>query len=135
MAQVRLSAAIRRAMVREALTARPRECCGLLVGHRQSIVAILPMQNVAESPETRFKVDDAAHIEARRLLRRLHPPIEIVGVYHSHPSGPPVPSPVDVAEAHYPDWIHVVIGLGGRRPVLRAFRIVNGRAHRHRLAR
>ena len=135
MAQVRLSAAIRCAIVREALAARPHECCGLLVGRRQTIVAILPMQNVADSTETRFKVDDAAHIEARRMLRRLHPPIEIVGVYHSHPSGAAVPSPVDVAEAHYPDWIHIIVGLGGRRPVLRAFRIVNGRAYQERLAR
>jgi proteasome lid subunit RPN8/RPN11 len=85
------------------------------------------MPNVAAS-DTRFHVDERAHIELRRKLRRLEPPLEIVGVYHSHPAGPPVPSPTDLAEAHYPEWIYVIVGLGRPRAAVRMWSIVGGRA-------
>jgi proteasome lid subunit RPN8/RPN11 len=130
----RLPAAVRRAIVRHAIAARPQECCGFLIGRRRETLAALPMPNVAETPATRFRIDDAAHVEARRLLRRFDPPIEIVGVYHSHPGGAAIPSPVDVAEAYYPDWLYVIVGLGGPRPSLRAFRISHGKARPQRLA-
>ena len=132
---MRAPAAVRRAMVRHALDARPRECCGLLIGRGREILAVYPMVNVAETPDTRYRVDDAAHVELRRLLRRMDPPIGIVGVYHSHPDGDARPSPVDIAEAHYPEWLHVIVGLGGTRPLLRAFRIADGRARPVRLLR
>ena len=38
------------------------------------------------------------------------------------PRGRARPSRRDVAEAMYPDWIHVIIGLAGRTPEVRAFR-------------
>lgn len=101
----------------------PLECCGLLVGRARrgivDVVAAVPMRNVAASP-VRFRVDDSEHIDLRRLLRRFAPPLTIVGVYHSHPSGPPEPSATDVAEAGYPEWAYVIVGLAGRARV-RAF--------------
>lgn len=85
------------------------------------------MRNVAGS-STRYRIDDAAHIELRRVLRRLTPALEIVGVYHSHPAGDPRASPTDIAEAMYAEWVHVIVGLGGGRAQVRAFRIARGRA-------
>jgi proteasome lid subunit RPN8/RPN11 len=54
---------------------------------------------------TRYRIDDAAHVGLRRVLRGFVPAISIVGVYHSHPAGDAVPSPSDIAEAMYPDWV------------------------------
>ena len=88
----------------------------------------VPMDNAAASP-VRFRIDDRAHIELRRSLRRARPPLRILGVYHSHPAGVAWPSASDVAEAHYPDWVHLIVGLGGGRAALRGFRIRNGRIH------
>jgi proteasome lid subunit RPN8/RPN11 len=132
-AGVRVPAAIRRALVRYAIEARPRECCGFLVGRGPDVIAAIAMANVAATPETRYQVDDADHVAIRRVLRRLTPPVEIVGVYHSHPGGDAAPSPTDVAEAYYPDWLQVIVGLGGRRPQVRAFRIAKGRVRPVRL--
>lgn len=132
---VRAPALVRRAIIRHALETRPEECCGFLIGRGREILAVLPMRNVASTPETRYKVDDAAHVDARRVLRRIVPPIGIVGVYHSHPRGAARPSTVDLAEALYPDWLYVIVGLAGRRPDLRAFRIIRGRARSLRLVR
>ena len=85
----------------------------------------LRMANVEKSRE-RYRIDDRAHIELRRVLRGARPELSILGVYHSHPAGDAWPSDTDVADAFYPDWTYVVVGLKGRRPVVRAFRIRKG---------
>jgi proteasome lid subunit RPN8/RPN11 len=124
--RVVLPPAVRRAIVAHARDAQPAECCGVLVGRGRRVAFAVRMRNVAASP-TRYRLDDRAHIDLRKTLRAFRPPLAIVGVYHSHPEGRPDPSPTDLAEAHYPEWVHVIVG-GGRQ--LRAFRIVGGRARR-----
>ncbi len=131
-AAVVLPAAVRQAIVDHAMRDRPLECCGLLVGREGSVTAAIPMRNVEASP-TRFRLDDREHIELRRSLRLLSPPQQIVGVYHSHPDGPARLSPVDIAEAHYPGWLHVVVGLVGGRTRVRGFSIEADRVRPVRL--
>jgi len=89
---------------------------------------MVPARNIAPKPNTRFRIDDAAHLALRRSLRAAVPPIGIVGIYHSHPASAPVPSPTDVAEAWYPDWLYVIAGRTGRGWQLRGFRVADGRA-------
>ena len=102
-----------------------------LAGHRVAVVPsarvmfAVPMANVHES-RVRYRIDDRAHIELRRVLRSVRPELSILGVYHSHPVGDAWPSNTDVAEALYPDWTHLIVGFRGRRPILRAFRIRKG---------
>jgi proteasome lid subunit RPN8/RPN11 len=110
----------------------PHECCGFLLGTGATLAFAVPMANLAAS-SSRYRIDDRAHIELRRVLRRLDPPLTIRGVYHSHPAGDAVPSSTDVREAHYADWIHVIVGLGRRPPRIAAFRIRGGRARRVQL--
>jgi proteasome lid subunit RPN8/RPN11 len=125
-AAVRLPSAVRRAVVAHARRARPLECCGLLVGTGRHLAFAVPMDNV-ESSRVRYRIDDRAHIELRRVLRRFVPPLSICGVYHSHPAGDARPSATDIRDAFYPEWIHVIVGLGGKRPSVRAFQIRRGR--------
>jgi proteasome lid subunit RPN8/RPN11 len=109
-------------MIAHARRERPRECCGLLIGFGSRVSHALAMRNIARSP-ARYALDPAEHIGVRRLLRGCSPPLEIVGVYHSHPSSDPVPSPTDLKEAHYPDWIYAIVSLRARRADVRAFQI------------
>jgi len=127
-----MARAIRRAMLHDARAARPRECCGLLVGTGRRVMFAVPMRNVAPGT-TRYRLDAAEHIAVRRMMRRLVPAVELVGVYHSHPVGPARPSPTDVAEAFYPGWIHLIVGLRPK-PDVRAFRIRGGRVRPLRIA-
>src|SRR3990172_542050 len=106
-----LPPAVRRAIVRHAREACPLECCGLLVGRGRDVMFAVRMRNVDASPG-RYRLDDRAHIELRKTLRAFAPARSIVGVYHSHPDGTATPSRADCAEAHYPDWLHVIVGLG-----------------------
>jgi proteasome lid subunit RPN8/RPN11 len=99
----------------------PKECCGLLVGTVQRIDESVPMTNRAAGA-TRFQVDPGEHIALNRRLRGSGR--QVVGVYHSHPRGPAEPSPVDVREAHYPEFVYVIVSLAdSARPEVRAYRI------------
>ena len=116
---------VRRVIVAQARREQPHECCGLLVGDRGHIQYAVPMRNVAASP-TRYRIDDASHLELRRVIRQFSPSLSILGVYHSHPAGGSDPSPTDIDEAMYPDWTYIIVGLDGRRLTVRAFRIRMG---------
>jgi proteasome lid subunit RPN8/RPN11 len=131
---VRLSPEVMRTMLAHARRERPRECCGLLVGRRARVLAAVPMRNIAPG-RTRYRVDPAGHIALQRVLRVIAPDTSIVGVYHSHPRGPAEPSESDVAEALYPDWVHVIVGMRNGRPETRGFTIVRGRVRRLALRR
>jgi proteasome lid subunit RPN8/RPN11 len=114
-------AEVRRAMVAHARQAHPHECCGFLVGSNRRIRYAVPMRNVAARPATRYKIDDGEHIRLRRLLREISPTLSIVGVYHSHPKGAAEPSPTDLREAMYRDWLYVIVGLKSARATVKAF--------------
>lgn len=120
-----IAPAVRRAIVAQARRELPQECCGLLVGDRGRVLFAVSMRNIAASA-TRYRVDDAAHLELRRLLRQFSPRLSILGVYHSHPAGSAEPSPTDIDEALYPEWAYVIIGFEPRRTSVRAFRISAG---------
>lgn len=124
--QFRMAASGRRAMIAHAQRDAPRECCGFLLGSGRTAWFILPLTNVDPRPHVRYRIDPRAHLEVRRVLRQVTPRLEIVGVYHSHPRGPATPSPSDVAEAHYPEWLYVIIDLSMRRAGVRAFSIRDG---------
>ena len=133
-ARVTLPAGVRRAIVLHARREAPRECCGLLLGSKGIVSYAWPMRNTDRSPTRRFRIDARDHIEVRRWLRHVEPALGIVGAYHSHPNGMPTPSPSDLVEAHYPEWLWVIVGLAGGRARIAAYRIARKRARRLTLA-
>ena len=107
-----------------ARAALPRECCGLLVGSARRVEEGVPAANVDPNP-ARYQVDPAVHIELNRKLRGTGRCV--MGVYHSHPRGGAVPSPSDVAEAFYPEFLHVIVAPSAANgPEIRAYRISGG---------
>lgn len=71
------------------------EVCGLLFGNGDGIDAAQPCRNVADDPARAFEVDPAMLIAAHRSARCGGP--QIVGHYHSHPTGSTRPSARDAA--------------------------------------
>lgn len=103
----------------------PRECCGVLFGHRTGgesdgpeVLRALPCRNVAERPETSYRIDPAELIAAQREARGLG--LEIIGFYHSHPGHPAEPSARDLEEAEWDGCSYLVISVeeasGWRQP-------------------
>lgn len=122
--RVRITSVAHHALVEAASREAPAECCGVIGGRDGSIIAVIPVANVAAESESHFELDPAGLVVARSALRRAG--LDVVGFYHSHPRTSPEPSSYDVANAWYPESVYVVIGLEPR-PAVRAFRIVDGR--------
>jgi desampylase len=78
----------------DALRTAPEECCGLLLGTGETIERALPTRNVAAEPLRHFEIDPAALLAAHKAARAGAP--QVLGYYHSHPTGNPVPSATDV---------------------------------------
>lgn len=93
--------------------AQDEEICGLLLGSSDHIVEARPCRNVAVDPARMFEIDPAVLITAHRAARAGGP--QVIGHYHSHPSGTPAPSATDAASA-VPDGSYwLIIGAGAAR--------------------
>ena len=102
---------ISRTLLEEILSAakgQRQEICGLLLGGKGRIAAILPAANVAAEPTCHFELDPAVLLKAHRRARSGG--LAIVGHYHSHPSGDPVPSATDAACATADGSLWLIVG-------------------------
>ena len=98
----------------EASAAFPHECCGLIEGVREGggarALALHPTANFSEHPDS-FEIDPTAHLRLMRELRGSGR--EIVGCYHSHPRGLPVPSQRDREQGGSEDFVWLIAALAG----------------------
>ena len=99
------------AAIREhALRAYPEECCGLLLGEavpdRERVEAVVPVENRHAEPRRGFELPPDA--VACALAQERRGGQGVVGVYHSHPDGVPVPSRRDEREA-WPGWRSLIV--------------------------
>lgn len=101
----------------------PREACGALVGHEEGgerrVEAVRRVPNASETPRVAYELDPEATLavfdEAEAAGR------EVVGFYHSHPTGPARMSARDREQAAWPDRAYVLVSLAARPPVLDAW--------------
>lgn len=112
-----------RAMAVHALGSLPHEACGLVMfGDDGDLAFVSCLTNVDESP-SRFTIDPGEHYGAMGFAASMG--WTIGGVFHSHVSSEPLPSPADIDGGGDPDWVHFIIGpVTGRKPSLRAFRFL-----------
>ena len=96
----------------EARAAFPRECCGLIEGMRHEgfaeAVALHAARNIATRAD-RFEIDPENHFTALKAARA-HGRV-LVGCYHSHPGGSPVPSLTDGEGAQEEDFFWLIAAL------------------------
>jgi proteasome lid subunit RPN8/RPN11 len=101
----------------------PNECCGLLAGRIAGEDAVVearfPVRNALASP-TEYETEPRDLLAAFRAIREQG--LVLLAVYHSHPTAEPIPSRRDVERNTYGESIvHVIVGLAGREPVVRAW--------------
>jgi proteasome lid subunit RPN8/RPN11 len=100
----------------------PIEACGFLLGSPTRVVEVYPAVNEANS-RVRYVAAPIDVLRADRRARELG--LDIVGVYHSHPTTEAYPSPTDVANAPDSSWIYVIVSYRNVPPELGAYRIVD----------
>ncbi|NHN48184.1 M67 family metallopeptidase [Halostella sp. JP-L12] len=102
----------------------PLEICGVLGGTtggsggesdagERRVETALPVENVADRPRTRYELDPAEQLERIEAIEDGGG--EVVGFYHSHPTGPAGPSATDRAQATWPGASYVIVDLRDER--------------------
>jgi proteasome lid subunit RPN8/RPN11 len=110
------------AMVRQAQQELPNECCGWLGGTVADgagwVVKRYPLVNEAASPKEYF-CQGPSLIAAHKDMRGLG--IDLLAIYHSHPTSAPVPSKKDLALAFWPDAVYLIVSLAAEKPEVRGW--------------
>jgi proteasome lid subunit RPN8/RPN11 len=98
----------------------PLECCGLLAGSINGSLAEvalrLPLVNELASPVA-FRSEPRSLFAAHKLLRAQQ--LEILAVYHSHPTSPPVPSRHDLGQSLSEQVACLIVSLATAEPEVR----------------
>jgi len=94
-----------------ARTTAPNECCGLLAGviHEGvgTVSAHYPLSNSLAS-ETEFLSEPTEMLAAVKDMRKKG--IDVLAVYHSHPTSEPVPSRKDLERSYSEAAMNLIIG-------------------------
>lgn len=115
------------AMIAQAFAELPNECCGLFAGYIEEIefadrtvrvARRYPLTNALADPRE-FLSDARSMFDAVRDVRRNG--LEVVAVYHSHPTSAAVPSKKDLDRNYSPDVMNYIVSLAGGVPMVRAW--------------
>ncbi|CAM5782591.1 MULTISPECIES: Mov34/MPN/PAD-1 family protein [Brevibacillus] len=110
-------------LLAEAKETFPLEYSALLVGHKASITGHIPMPSAHHTTDA-FRWDGSAFFQALQIIRQRE--LQWLGVLHSHPTAPPVPSAADHRGWHYPQLGYWILGLAGDDPELRLYQWEGG---------
>ena len=115
------------AMIAHVLAEYPLEACGLLSGNGRSATHLTCIDNKLRSP-TAYEMDPHQQIQA--IIEFEAREESLLAIFHSHPTGPQIPSETDVRQAYYPEAIYLIISLENKsQPVTRAFHIIDNEVH------
>ena len=76
----------------------PLEACGLLAGKDGAVSRVFLITNQAKSPE-RFRMEPVEQVRALHWVDTNS--LDLLAIFHSHPTGPEMLSETDIAEAAY----------------------------------
>jgi len=101
-------------MNEDAISSFPNECCGFFYGtedeqgHRQ-VTKVLVVNNSKEGDQRkRFEISPKDYLNAERYADELE--LQLLGVYHSHPNHPAIPSEHDRVAAQ-PYFSYIIISV------------------------
>ena len=100
----------------------PLEACGLLAGKDSRVESVLEVTNQAQSP-TRYVMDPVEQLNALEWIDSQG--LDLLGIFHSHPTGLEIVSPTDIAQAAYA-VVYVILSRVDGNWRTRGFWIENG---------
>ncbi len=87
----------------------PHEVCGVLIGNNGKITDYKICRNLnTERAHDRYELDPISFNEADEWAREKG--LEILGIYHTHPDHPSLPSETDRVRA-WPDWVYIIYSI------------------------
>lgn len=117
------------AVISHARSDLPNEACGLLFGSDGRVEQVRPILNVDSSPVT-YSFDSREQLRVMGEMESRG--LKLVGIYHSHPDSPPIPSLTDIERAffpgtrepNFPDAVYMIVSLTENEPEVNAFLIL-----------
>lgn len=124
--RIEIPARVREQIADRALAALPEECCGVLLGEREGDSGLVfeahGVDNVsAGNRERRYEVAPGELLSMHRSARERG--IEVIGFFHSHPSGDARPSRHDRRTAWFSASYLIVAVRGGEVREFRSWRL------------
>jgi proteasome lid subunit RPN8/RPN11 len=101
----------------------PNEACGILAGRGNEVLKIYKIHNLESSPVS-YLMDSMEQFRGMKDMRENS--LDMLGIFHSHPSSAAYPSPKDVSLAFYEDAAYVIVSFAGKEPEVKAFSIRGG---------
>ncbi len=102
-------------ILRDSRKRLPEEACGVVAGRRSGRVKLallaLPCKNVSPVPEAEYEISPRELLEVAELIEEEG--LEILGFYHSHPGGSPVPSAIDESRAVWEGASYLIASAEG----------------------
>ncbi len=110
---INLSEKAKKIIFEDAQKTYPHECCGFFFGKqiegRRQITEVLVVDNsVQENRARRFEITALDYMRAER--KAIEEDLDLLGVYHSHPDHPAIPSSHDLAVA-LPFFSYVIVSV------------------------
>lgn len=100
-------------LIQEAKHHFPQECCGYLLGstHRQNnlLQSYISIPNAHKTPQTHFAFDPLDQLQVIQTLKQNS--LQIIGIFHSHPNSPPIPSQEDLCFSFFANQSFLIISL------------------------
>jgi proteasome lid subunit RPN8/RPN11 len=111
-------------MIVHSIRTAPVEACGILAGLDGRVGSFYRMTNVDNSPE-HFQMDPVEQFAVQKKVRAEG--LEMLAIFHSHPSSPARPSLEDLRFALTPGMVYVILSLQDRaNPDIRGFQVEEG---------
>lgn len=109
-------------MLAQARAELPNECCGFLAGRVTAeggrligrVLRRYPLVNKADEPTRRYEADAKGLGAAARDMRVRG--LDVLAIYHSHPTSRPVPSRTDLERNFWPGVVTLIISLQSPEP-------------------
>jgi len=102
----------------------PMEACGILAGRDCKVEKLYEMSNV-DNKSTHFMMKPKEQFAVVKEIRSAG--LEMLCIYHSHPSTPARPSAEDIRLALTANVTYVIVSLqNAEHPVVKGFEIDNG---------
>ncbi|OQP66679.1 Mov34/MPN/PAD-1 family protein [Niastella populi] len=118
---------VQKIIVQHAVDTYPDECCGFLYGNEDSngrrIISLARVVKNAKDGDKgrRFEISPQDYIAAEKYAEEQQ--LELLGVYHSHPDHPAIPSEHDRAAAQ-PFFSYLIISVNNKEPgAIRSWRL------------
>ena len=104
----------------------PNEACGILAGRGNEVSKVYTMSNADNSPVS-YMMDPAEQFKVMKDMREKK--LDMVGIFHSHPSSAAYPSPKDMDLAFYDEAVYLIVSLAKGGPVVKGFTVREKEIH------